>query len=75
MNRDFWQIALSKRVVYNAIRIAVIIGTILNAINQGAAFLAWHNIAWGHVLLNYIVPYCVATYSATKNELDRRAGR
>lgn len=75
MNREFWTVALSKRVVLNAIRIALVIGTVLNAINQGAAILAWHGIAWGHVALNYIVPYCVATYSATKNELDRRAGK
>jgi hypothetical protein len=70
--REFWKIALSKRVAFNAIRIALFIGTLLNVINQGAAILAWEGIAWGHVVLNYIVPYCVATYSATKNELDRR---
>ena len=71
----FWQIALSKRVILNAIRVSLFIGTILNAINQGAAILAWHDIHWGHVVLNYITPFCVATYSATKNELDRRKGK
>jgi hypothetical protein len=70
--REFWELALSKRVAFNAIRIALFIGTLLNVINQGAAILAWHGIAWGHVALNFVVPYCVATYSATKNELDRR---
>ncbi len=70
--REFWTIALSKRVAFNAIRIALFIGTLLNVINQGAAILAWDGIAWGHVALNFVVPYCVATYSATKNELDRR---
>ena len=70
--REFWELALSKRVAFNAIRIAVFIGTLLNVINQGAAILAWDGIAWGHVVLNFVVPYCVATYSATKNELDRR---
>ena len=68
----FWELALSKRVAFNAIRIALFIGTLLNVINQGAAILAWDGISWGHVALNFIVPYCVATYSATKNELDRR---
>jgi hypothetical protein len=70
--REFWELALSRRVAFNAIRIALFIGTLLNVINQGAAILAWDGIAWGHVALNFVVPYCVATYSATKNELDRR---
>ena len=74
MTDEFWRLALSRRVVLNAIKIALVVGTVLNAINQGAAILAWYDIRWAHVALNYIVPYCVATFSAVKNELDRRKG-
>ena len=72
--REFWQLAFSRRIALNAVKVALVIGSILNAINQGAAILAWHDIHWGHVALNYITPYCVATWSAVKNELDRRKG-
>ncbi len=41
-------------------------------INQGAAIMAWTGISWGHVLLNFLVPYCVASYSAAKIELGKR---
>ncbi len=75
MSKAFWQLALSKRIAFNALRVALVVGLILNTINQGAAFLAWHGIHWGHVALNFITPYCVATWSATKNELDRRRGK
>lgn len=70
--RPFWTIAVQKHIVTNACRIAIVVGTVLNIINQSEAILAGHGIAWGHVVMNYIVPYCVATYSAVKNELNRR---
>lgn len=71
---DFWRLAFSRRIVVNALKVALVIGTILNIINQGGAILSGHGIAWGHVILNYVTPYCVATWSAVKNELDRRRG-
>ena len=70
--KEFWQLAISRRVVFNALKIAVVVGVVLNIINQGGAFLSGHGIAWGHVALNFLTPYIVATYSAVKNELDRR---
>ena len=68
----FWSAAMQRHIVINACRIALVVGTALNLINQGDAILAGHGIAWGHVVMNYLVPYCVATYSAVKNELGRR---
>ena len=70
----FWSAAVQKHIVVNACRIALVVGTVLNLINQGDAILAGHGISWGHVAMNYVVPYCVATYSAVKNELNRRGG-
>lgn len=57
---------LSRPVVTNAITVSFFVGTCLNAINQGAAI--WHGagVAWDKVLLNYVVPYLVASYSAAK---------
>lgn len=67
----FLQTLCSARIAQNALRIALVVGTVLNAINQGGAILAGHSIVWLHVILNYLVLYCVASYSAAKNETAR----
>lgn len=70
----FWSVAVQKHIVVNACRIALVVGTVLNLINQGEAIFAYNGISWGQVAMNYFVPFCVATYSAVKNELSRRGG-
>lgn len=65
-------LACSRTIAGNALRISLFVGTVLNLINQGAAILSWSGISWGHVLLNYLVPYCVASYSAAKNVLSEQ---
>jgi len=70
--RALFQVACSARIVKNAIRIALVVGTILNLVNQGGAILAGSGISWSHVALNFLVPYCVASYSAAKNEMSQR---
>ena len=72
MKPSFLTVACSRKIVSNALRISLVVGTVLNLINQGASIMSWSGISWGHVLLNFLVPYCVASYSATKNELDKR---
>ncbi|MDP2880670.1 MAG: nitrate/nitrite transporter NrtS [Azonexus sp.] len=64
--------ALSRPIVTNAIRIALVVGSVLNVINRGEALLSWSGISWHHVALNFVVPYCVASYSAAKNQLNNR---
>jgi len=43
---------------------ALIVGTILNIINQGTNILAGESPMWTKLLLTYMVPYCVSLYSA-----------
>lgn len=62
--------ALTRPIVTNAIRIALVVGSVLNLINQGEALISWSGISWPHVALNFVVPYCVASYSAAKNQLN-----
>ena len=52
--------------------VALIVGTILNLINQGDALLAAHSPNIAKLLLTYLVPYCVATYGAVSFQLARR---
>jgi len=42
----------------------VIVGSILNIINQGDALARSGAIDWWKLLLTYCVPFCVATYGA-----------
>lgn len=72
MKSGLLPMARSRKIAVNSLRIALVVGTILNLINQGTAIMAWTGISWGHVLLNYLVPYCVASYSAAKSELGKR---
>jgi hypothetical protein len=54
----------------SAFRVALLVGTLLNIINQGGAL--WHgaDIDWFHGLLNYLVPFLVSSYSAGKKGLE-----
>jgi len=66
---------LSGPIRRSAMRIALGVGTLLNLINQGTQFFGPEPIAWGHVVLNYLVPFCVAGYSAACNQLKQSGGK
>lgn len=71
MNK-LWQALRQRHIVRNALRVALVVGTVLNVINQGDAIFNGGPISWLHVALNFVVPYCVASYSAAKNEINPR---
>jgi hypothetical protein len=73
--RTLFQTTCSGKIVKNSLRIALVVGSILNLVNQGDAILAGAGVSWIHVALNYFVPYCVASYSAAKNELTPRGNQ
>lgn len=56
--------ALSGVYLRRAIVVALVVGTILNLINQWDAYFGVAPIAWTRLLLTYCVPFCVATYGA-----------
>lgn len=66
--------ACSARIVRNALQVSAVVGTLLNIINQGGALWAGDAVSWPHIALNYLVPYCVASYSAARNQLARTPG-
>ena len=66
--QNWLQLALSLKIVGDAIKVALIVGTILTAINQGD-IIASGSITPGDlvkILLNYFVPYCVSTYAGVE---------
>jgi len=45
------------------VKVALVVGTLLSAVNQGATILGGHatEATWGRVAVNYLVPYLVAS--------------
>lgn len=70
--QTFFGTVLSRPIVVGALRVSFVVGCVLNLINQGEAFFSGGSIAWGHVLLNFLVPYAVSSYSAARNQLSNR---
>lgn len=66
-----YQTACKRSIFHAAIKVALVVGTILNLINQGGRLLDGLPLSWFHVGLNYLVPYCVSSYSAARNEMRR----
>jgi hypothetical protein len=50
--------------------VAVVVGTILNLINQGDALLSGAPLDLTKIILTFAVPYCVATYGAVSYRLQ-----
>jgi hypothetical protein len=50
--------------------VALIVGTILNLINQGDALLGGGHLNVAKLVLTFAVPYCVATYGAVSYRLS-----
>jgi len=50
--------------VRRSLTVAVVIGTVLNAINQGPEIFAGHWPVWWKLVLTYFVPFAVASYGS-----------
>ena len=51
--------------------VAIVVGTILNLINQGDAIFEATSINWIKIVLTYFVPYAVCTYGAVSYRMSR----
>ena len=63
--------ATDSRIAITALKIAVVVGIVLNIINQGARLMEGNDVNWVQVILNFLVPYCVASYSGATNQLRK----
>lgn len=63
---NLFTLMISRPVAASAMRVAIVVGTCLNIINQGTTI--WHGggADWPRFLMNYAVPFLVASYSAAK---------
>ncbi|MEM7540936.1 MAG: nitrate/nitrite transporter NrtS [Pseudomonadota bacterium] len=63
---SWWTFAIRRDIVARASKLAIVVGTVLVAINYGDRILAGSLVSsdFIKIMLTYCVPYCVATYSA-----------
>lgn len=66
-------LAFADGIPKRALTVALIVGTILNLINQGDALVTGAAVNWFKVALTYMVPYCVNTHGAVTVALRRKA--
>ena len=65
--KTFLRVAREKRTVFNSLKVALVVGSILALINYGDRLFFRHDMtlgAWLKLLITYCVPYGVATYGA-----------
>ncbi len=67
------QCALDRRTVITAFKLAVVVGTLLVIINQGDAVFGDAHLSWVKLVLTYMVPYGVSTYTSVSKDLNTHA--
>jgi hypothetical protein len=68
------RLATTDGVPLRAFWVAVVVGTILNLINQGDALLAGGRIGWAKLALTYLVPFAVSTHGAVSARMRLTGG-
>ena len=66
---DIW---FSSQILYRSIKTALVVGAILAAINHGELIFSWSLTpqCWMKMGLTCLVPYSVASWTATKAKLE-----
>ncbi|MEP4547499.1 MAG: hypothetical protein ABJ000_15075 [Saccharospirillum sp.] len=62
---------INRERLFNSLKIALFVGTLLNLINQGDVLWGDGTVSIPHLMMNYAVPFCLAWYSAWKNHRSR----
>lgn len=72
----YFAILCDKEMIIKSLKIALVVGTLLNIINQGEVILAldYINIDYVKSLLTYTVPFLVSTYTAVSMKMKFKIG-
>ena len=62
------------RIARSALKVSLVVGTVLNVVNNGEQFWTQHTVNLWQAALNFVVPFCVSSYSAARNEAQRARG-
>ena len=74
--KTYCQIASSPTVIQKATKVSLLVGSVLNLINQGDVLvtLVYENIHILKLLFTYLVPFSVTTYTATTLKMEFQIG-
>lgn len=72
--KEWLSIAMRRECVVRGLKVGVIVGTILTAINYGDLILNGKidPSAYWKIPLTYLVPFCVSTYAAVETILQQK---
>lgn len=65
------RLMLKPQIMRAAMKVSLVVGTVLNVINNGLQFWAYHTVNLWQVAMNFVVPCCVSSYSAARNKAQR----
>lgn len=65
---------VSRRIAWSALKVSLVVGTVLNVVNNGERLMAQGTVSLWQVAMNFVVPFCVSSYSAARNEAQRAKG-
>lgn len=71
--RSIYSFATERATLIDAIKVALLVGAILNIINQGDALMGngETQVHWPKLILTFCVPFCVSVYAATRAKIRR----
>jgi hypothetical protein len=69
---DIYLASVAPGVPRRALWTAIVVGIILNLINQGDALVSGGRMNWFKAALTFVVPYFVATYGAVAFQLSAK---
>lgn len=70
MSRGASRWMLSGQVIRRALMVAVVVGSILNLLNQWDCFFGGRPLDWLRFLANFAVPFSVSLYSGWRAHAD-----
>jgi hypothetical protein len=73
--REICRYCMSDGVPRRSFVVALVVGAVLNLINQGDVLLSGAPLNFAKIILTFAVPYCVATYGAVSYRLRPEAPR
>ncbi len=71
--RDLLDMATAPGTALRALKLALVVGTLLTMINQGDVVLQGLAPDWLKLVLTYLVPYGVSTWTSVAKDLEQRA--
>lgn len=72
-NQHWFELIKDRDIVRRALKVALVVGTLLTLINHGPALLEYQLTSHHYlqIALTYLVPYLVSTYSAVIVRLEK----